>query len=253
MPQEVDGSAAATMRGRLMDRLPGWISLRVRAERNVRWVLGLHQPADLITRLVPSGRAAVDVGANRGIYTYWMSKRASEVDAFEPQPWLARYIRSARLPHVRVHEVALSEITGHAQLVVPADDGLAHLASTAAGQGPGSLVEVSTRSLDSFGLVDVGFLKIDVEGHEMAVLRGGRETIERSRPVVFVESEARHAEGAPANVIDWMFRTLGYRKGAFVRRWETVDLDQFSVQRDQLDFLPDFRNDAYVGNFVFWP
>ncbi len=217
----------------------------------MRRLLGLHQAADLITRLVPPGRAAVDVGANRGIYTYWMHTRASRVDAFEPQPSLARYIRQARLSSVRVHEVALSDRAGNAHLVVPHDDGLAHL--TPSGQQPGSGLEVVTRSLDSFGLLDVGFIKIDVEGHEMAVLRGALETIQRSRPVLFVESEARHAQGAPGDVIDWMFGTLGYRRGAFVRRWETFDIDQFSLERDQLALLPDFRNDAYVGNFVFWP
>jgi FkbM family methyltransferase len=244
-----------------MDFLPAWISLRLRSERNLRRLLGLHRPADLITQLVPAGRAAVDIGANRGIYTYWMQKRASAVDAFEPQPRLARYIREARLPRVRVHEVALSDRTGSGRLVVPDDDGLAHLAATvgaeaAAGQPANRVsvgLDVSTRSLDSFDLDNIGFMKIDVEGHEMAVLRGGRETIERSRPIVFVESEARHADGAPGSVIECMLETLGYRRGAFIRRWELVDIDKFSVERDQLALLPDFRNDDYVGNFVFWP
>jgi FkbM family methyltransferase len=261
VPRQSELSGAATARGRLMDSLPAWISLRLRSERNLRRVLGLHPPADLITELVPSARAAVDVGANRGIYTYWIHKRASAVDAFEPQPRFARYIREARLRGVRVHEVALSDRTGSGRLVVPDDDGLAHLAPTSRAQliaeTPASLtgvaLDVATRSLDSFALMDVGFIKIDVEGHEMAVLRGGRETIERCGPVVFVESEARHANGAPGTVIDWMLGTVGYRRGAFIRRWKTVDIDEFSVERDQLALLPDVRNDDYVGNFVFWP
>lgn len=252
-----------TTRGRLLDRLPAPLSLRLRAERNIRWVLGLHAPADLIIGLVPPGRNAVDVGANRGMYTYWMGKRAFRVDAFEPQPAFARYIRSAQLRNVRVHETALSDHAGLARLLVPEDDGLARIASwegsdsvSAAAEaqlGATRELEVQTRTLDSFNLSDVGFLKIDVEGHELAVLTGAHDTITENRPVVFVESEARHALGAPANVIALMLHRYGYRRAAFVRRWALVEIDSFDVQREQMAFLPNFMNPAYVSNFVFWP
>lgn len=229
----------------------------------MRRLLGLHAPADLILGLVPRSRNAVDVGANRGIYTYWMGKRAVCVDAFEPQPALASYIRSARLRNVRVHETALSDHAGIAKLLVPGDDGLARLASSdttdtvsAAAEaqlGVSTSLGVQTRTLDSYNLIDVGFLKIDAEGHELAVLRGANETIMGSRPVVFVESEARHAPGAPANVIELMLDRYGYGRAAFVRRWELVDIEKFDVERDQLALLPNFMNPAYVSNFVFWP
>ena len=117
----------------------------------------------------------------------------------------------------------------------------------------GRILEVPTRTLDSFGLSDVGFLKIDVEGHELALLAGARRTIESSRPVVFVESESRHAVGAPANVIDLMMRGHGYRRAAFLCDGKILDIASFDVGRDQLQWLPDVANSAYVSNFVFWP
>jgi len=252
-----------TLRGRLADRMPATISLRLRGERNVRRVFRMHQPADLITGLVPRGRNAVDVGANRGVYAYWMAKRATVVDAFEPQPDLAGYIRSARLRNVRVHEMALSDQAGIARLLVPSDDGLARLASPEVADeaqvmaetelGATTELSVQIQTLDSFGLPDVGFLKIDVEGHELAVLHGAYETIATNRPIVFIESEARHAHGAPANVIELMRDRHGYTRVAFVRRWKTVDLEEFDLQRDQLGLLPDYFNPNYVSNFVFWP
>lgn len=252
-----------TTRGQLTDRLPAPISLRLRGSRNVRRLFGLHEPADLILGLVPRGRKAVDVGANRGVYTCWMSKRAASVDAFEPQPALADYIRRARLPNVRVFQTALSDHSGDGRLLVPADDGQARLASSGADDEILAMTEsdfeveaelgVQTRTLDSLGLDDVGFLKIDVEGHELAVLRGAEATITRCRPIVFVESEARHATGAPANVIELLLGRHGYRRAAFVRRWSTVEIGSFDLRRDQLDLLPDYFHPDYVGNFVFWP
>ena len=229
----------------------------------MRRLVGLHAPTDLIIGLVPRGRNAVDVGANRGIYAYWIAKRAATVDAFEPQPALARYIRRAHLRNVRVHETALSDRAGVAKLLVPEDDGLARIASSDTGDAVSVEAEsklgitaelgIQTRTLDSFSLVDVGFLKIDAEGHELAVLRGAHETITTSRPVVFVESEARHALGAPSNVIKLMLDRYGYGRAAFVCRWELVDIERFDVHRDQLGLLPDFMDPAYVSNFVFWP
>lgn len=252
-----------TIRGRLVDHLPAPLSLRLRAERHVRRVAGLHKPADLVIGLVPPGRNAVDVGANRGIYAYWMAKRAVMVDAFEPQPALARYIRGARLGNVHVHETALSDHAGTAELLIPDDDGLARIACADPGDaisataeatlGVTTRLQVTTRTLDSFHLRDVGFLKIDAEGHELAVLHGAHEMIATSRPVVFVESEARHAPGAPTNIIELMRERHGYRTAAFVCRWALVDIEEFDLQRDQLGLLPDFMNPAYVSNFVFWP
>lgn len=85
------------------------------------------------------------------------------------------------------------------------------------------------------------------------MLDGAERTITASRPIVFVECEARHARGAPGNVADRMLGHHGYRRAAFVRDWGLVDLDAFDLERDQLSLLPDFMHPSYVSNFVFWP
>jgi hypothetical protein len=55
-------------------------------------------------------------------------------------------------------------------------------------------VPVQTRTLDSFALEHVDFMKIDVEGHELAVLRGASETLARHRPWLVVEAWEDHRE-----------------------------------------------------------
>ena len=54
---------------------------------------------------------------------------------------------------------------------------------------------VQTRTLDSFSFHNVGFIKIDIEGHELAVISGARNTIEQSRPAFLIECEERNTPG----------------------------------------------------------
>src|SRR5262249_50647461 len=87
-----------------------------------------------LSKLVGDGRRAIDIGANRGVYTYWLSKICDAVEAFEPNPQLAGALASAGFKGVRVHALALSDQAGTAELVVPAhrkgglDTPSAHLA-----------------------------------------------------------------------------------------------------------------------------
>jgi FkbM family methyltransferase len=87
----------------------------------------------------------------------------------------------------RVHAVALSNRSGTAEFVVPvSEQGMAlHLGGSlnagTAEQGAAQRFQVEVRTLDSYGLRDVRAVKVDVEGSEMEVLEGGRETILRDR------------------------------------------------------------------------
>jgi hypothetical protein len=64
-------------------------------------------------------------------------------------------------------------------------------------------IEVETRTLDEYEL-DVGFIKIDVEGHELAVLDGAKGTIEKSRPNMLVECNDEHNPGAVRKLARWL-------------------------------------------------
>src|ERR1019366_7519 len=96
--------------------------------------------------------------------------------AFEPRTAAADELRRIfqRAP-VRVEECALSESDGQATFPEPVRDaGRSTLAESNPLEGMGDVKaqSVGTRRLDSYAFADVGFIKIDVEGHELAVLRG---------------------------------------------------------------------------------
>lgn len=144
----------------------------------------------LLRLLCPPSRVAVDVGANIGTYTYFLRRQARTVHAYEPHPDLAR--RLAQLfPDVSVHPIALSNRHGTMRLRVPLKDG-----QPLYGQGSVAQVfdgeetqdyDVPAAPLDCERLADVGFIKVDAEQHDLAVLQGALETIRQSRPNIITE------------------------------------------------------------------
>ena len=147
----------------------------------------------VLGELLPPGGTAVDVGANLGVFAYALADIADRVVAFEPNPDYAFFARWMLRGRAEVHELALSDRSGRGTLYVPVSDGgmALHLA--------GSLKrthsqfrniathDVEIRKLDEFGLTDVHFVKVDVEGGEREVLDGARATVARNRPIMLLE------------------------------------------------------------------
>jgi FkbM family methyltransferase len=233
----------------------------------LRWHL-MHRPKSAeqelqyLDRIVPEGAVTVDVGANCGLYTRKLARLSRQVHAFEPSHAMADLLRRTSASNVDVHEIALSDHTGNAELFIPRADeqlvyGLASLEATAtASKEEGVSVSVPTARLDAIVHQDVAFVKIDVEGHELSVLNGAVELLEQSQPVFLVEAEDRHREHATRSIFDF-FEARSYR-GFFLKDGIAVPVDQFD-QADLQDadaLLPDGGRKSghcYVNNFFFFP
>jgi FkbM family methyltransferase len=240
-------SPAATTAGRLSDLLlPPALSLRLRA-RLARPGSGGIAPPAVLPELVPPGRPAVDVGAHRGLWSYWISRRASEVHAFEPNPDLYAYLARARMRAVRAYEVALSDAEGSAVLSIP-EGGRPGRGTIVDAVGTG-VARVATQPLDAYALADVGFMKVDVEGHEEAVLRGAAHTLRTCHPNLLVEIEERHNPGALGRIPSALAE-LGYAHAYCVMEGQLQPLATFDVVSHQLEVVDD-TSPAYVNNFVF--
>jgi hypothetical protein len=124
---------------------------------------------------------------------------------------------------------------------------------------PSRDISVETKPLDEVYAGDVGFIKIDVEGHEHSVLQGAQQTIARCRPRVLVEVEERHGPDSVRRVHAF-FRRRGYR-GYFVRQRHLAPIECFDAARmqrseDIADYafgVPRARFDRYINNFLFLP
>ena len=139
---------------------------------------------------------ALDIGANIGLFTYRLSKSFRQVYSFKINPDLAAPIREYNHPNITLYSCGLSSTPGSAKLYLPVSNGIPQTGWGTLHRGnlpdSGGIVErdVEVKTPDEFGLVDVDFVKMGVEGHEVEVLRGGAATIEQSRPILLIEVRA---------------------------------------------------------------
>ena len=228
--------------------VPGPLYIRYRARKERRRGEG---EIALLPFLVDPQRNAIDAGANKGVYTYFIAKYARHTYAYEPNPKMFAILQRNVGANVTVSPVALGDATGDGVLRIPLlDKGHSNQgASLSAVKVAGNFtpVAVQTARIDDLGLRDIGFIKIDIEGFEAAVLRGARETIARDRPVLLVEIEEKHTHRPIEDDIEDI-AALGY-DGMFLGAGGVLHaLGAF-------DPVANHRQPArgYVYNFVFVP
>ena len=163
----------------------------------------------------PAG-VSIDVGVNMGIYSRWMAKHSGRVESFECNSTLHAHLRRFLPGNANLQPYALSDKSGSVSFRVdPNNTGIGTIdEANRLDQNPGiqEVVEqhVEARRLDEFGFDKVTFIKIDVEGHELSVLAGGCDLIERCRPALLIELEERHHPGCLTAVPDWLAQ-FGYK------------------------------------------
>ena len=205
----------------------------------------------LLPFLVPPDRTALDVGANKGIYTSVLAELAPRVVAFEPNPLIFQALRRVFPDNVEFLNLALSDAGGESDLVVARkrDGSLAHVGGSLRGDkavGDFERYRVPVARLDDLGIDEVGFIKIDVEGFEAQVLDGARETIRRDRPTLLIELEEQHRH-RPIDGLIAEVEALGYL-ALFLYRGRLQALAVFDRARHH-----DLSTADYVRNFIFLP
>jgi hypothetical protein len=112
-------------------------------------------------------------------------------------------------------------------------------------------LSVPVAPLDAFDLRDVSFIKIDVEGHELEVLRGARGTIKREAPNVLIEVEQRQLDHPMQTVFD-LLEGWGFR-GFFLKGRQLLPLSEFSLPLHQRASGGEAVPREYINNFIFRP
>jgi FkbM family methyltransferase len=248
------GGRAAALKRRAIETVPARWQLPLRY-RLASLAGGLEPEMAHLPDMVRPGSVAIDIGANHGLYSYALTRLGVSVQAFEPQPWCAKTIRAWAGDRVEVRQVGLSDTNGTLALRMPVLHGTRFTGYATFGDvdGESEAIDVPVRRLDDFGFTDVSFVKVDVEGHEAQVLRGGEQMIAACRPTLLVEIEQRHlADGV--SIEDVFAQILGYGyRGEYLRDGQWQPLDTFSVERLQRARLAGDGSAPYVNNFLFRP
>jgi len=198
------------------------LDLRNWSER-ITYFLGRYYdlPSQMVLRsLLRPGDRMLDVGANIGMISLLAAHLVGPdgaVDAFEPNPICCDRIREMLqanpIEWVRLHPFGLSDGAREAVLTVAGTtSGSGTLSAIPAEQRPERTHEhrVQVRKGDDVVGPDVARLvvvKIDVEGHEVSVLRGLAQTLARSRAAVLAETVEAHLLRAGSS-LEALMRTL---------------------------------------------
>ena len=205
---------------------------------------------ELFQRLVHAGDYVIDAGAHIGAHTLAFSRlvgRQGKVFAFEPQRLLyqilAANVALNSLANVYTYQMGIGDKSGSLWLADDLDYAreanfggipLRGIFRTLEHAGPKYRLPV-VRLDDFYDQPRLDFLKIDVEGMEVSVLRGAERAIRRHRPIIYAENDRKEN----SSELGELLRNLGYRlqlaPAASVFSGQLVGEQDGSVPRDRVD------------------
>ena len=150
---------------------------------------------------IRSWRGCVDAGANVGMWTRSLMQDFEQVHCFEPNPIFAECWRK-NIPsdqNAVLHQVGLGDSDHTATFTQP----LAQILDRTPG-------DIKIKTLDSFELTQIDFIKIDVDGYEDLLVKGAQETIAENTPVINIEMKRAKRPGV-VRVAEKILKNLGYR------------------------------------------
>lgn len=246
-------TAVQALKSAVKALLPRSVAAAITVRRYVREVRGHRVPEfRIIAQLMAPGDSAVDLGANFGWFTLFLSRTAGPtgtVFSLEPVPLnfdvLTGIVRALELRNVRCLPYAVSDTDGMRTIAVPAagvgenlyearvvEDGTA---------ADGHRHAIPSRTMDSLfadASERITFVKCDIEGHELACLHGAGRFIERHRPAWLMEvwGDPDDASSAGGKTFAAM-RTRGYVP--YVLDGERLRLRRRGERQNDYFFLTD--------------
>ncbi len=211
----------------------------------------------ILDDLVVCGRASIDIGVYRGIYSYHLLKYSEFVYSFEANPLIIDKLKKCFINNnnIKIENLAISSSSGITELKIPFREkikeydyeqqyqlGIAsiHSANDLDNQDYHS-ISVKKVTLDEYQFQHkIGFIKIDVEGHELDIIRGAKNLLDRDKPNLLVEIEERHT-GLPPSFIISEIKSLGYQCYILNQKLELEEVNEkefFSFKNNNFIFKP---------------
>jgi len=170
---------------------------------------GQQAQRDAALQYIKQWRVCLDIGSNIGQWTRPLSKKFESVVCFEPNPNFREcFEKNIQEKNVLLWPYGLSDKEHKAKQ---------DFNSTVLQQEDG---DIDCRTLDSFGLTNVDFVKIDVDGFEIPLLNGARETLSKNDPVINIEMK-RDKRTDIVMKCESILKDLGYK---FLKRTKSDEV-----------------------------
>jgi FkbM family methyltransferase len=234
---------------------------------------------EALFRLTDPGDMAIDVGANIGYMTSILARVVAEngtVFAIEPHPALfrelndnvARWTTQSGVGKIRCFEGALSSRSGMGTLCIPTsfceNTGTASIARNEVGDNSshsmesGKRIQVKLHTLESLlashlGRVSIGIMKIDVEGHELEVLKGAENWLvqKRIRDIVF-EDHGDYPTSTTTYLADRGYQVFRITKSFFGPRLTLPAEPHTRIAWEPPSFLATHAPARAIARFKTW-
>lgn len=217
----------------------------------------LNQPLEpeikILDQLTDIKKASIDIGVFRGVYTYKLAEISCNVYGFEANPIIFRILNKNLLSlknNIKLYNYGLSNSSGRSTLRIPIrnksifksnfedyyEGGLATIENNNNLQGKKyDEFNIKIEKLDNFELKHkIGFIKIDVEGHELSVLEGAKKILKSEMPNLLIEIDNKHSPSV--NETFKFLKEMGYQAFYFDNK-KLVKIENYSDNQRK-----DYRN-----------
>ena len=213
---------------------------------------GYEKELKIIDKFADKTQDALDIGVYRGVYSYKLSQNFKCIHSFEPNPLLFPYLEKNLkkiISNKKLNNFALSNDSGITELKLPLrsksifQDNIEELFQLgAATMHPKNKIEnykkvdIKKKKLDEIKIENkIGFIKIDVEGHEKNVIQGGLETLKKNKPILLVEIEERHTKTPVIEIIKFINK-IGYK--TYISKEESlIDIEKINNYSKENNFF----------------
>ena len=209
----------------------------------------------IVSKFKNKKKCAVDVGVYRGVYSYKLSKEFEHVYAYEPNPLIYPHLEKNLKKitnNLTLKNYALSNSSGIVDLKIPIRTnsffknnveelyklGCATIHDNNNFKNYKSVKVKKVKLDEDLVNVNLGFMKIDVEGHEREVIEGAINLIKINKPVLLIEIEERHNKKPVIETINFI-KQIGYLA--------------FYCENNELHSLEKLKNLNQENNFYFLP
>lgn len=244
---------------------PSFIKNRVFAHyQTLNWKTLSHSEFDaellLLEFLLNNNSVFFDIGTNKGEYAYYAEKimNPKNIYLFEPEKKLNKQLQSI-FSSCQVNNIALSDNKGTHQFKIPVINGVVdnclsslEVDNKEDNETEAIIYEVKTDTLDNFTKeknIIPDLIKIDVEGHELSVLKGAENFISKHHPTLIIEIEQRHHKDITVESVFDSFKQKGYHCYYYSKKQSQLfSYDNKTHLTNTKDY---FGKIGYINNYIF--